>query len=115
MKKIISAFIALYLLVPAARAQDDEIRPKALGVSFFLNDFVSPERIRTTSLSQVLSDKSMAKIKEMSPGLAVTYFKGIRKSVSKIIGRLAQCEKRFREKVKKSRNHHKTENKRRNY
>ncbi|MBK8139720.1 MAG: OmpA family protein [Chitinophagaceae bacterium] len=81
MKKIISAFIALYLLVPAARAQDDEIRPKALGVSFFLNDFVSPERIRTTSLSQVLSDKSMAKIKEMSPGLAVTYFKGIRKHI----------------------------------
>jgi len=81
MKKILSALIALYLLVPAANAQHDEIRPKALGVSFFLNDFISPERIRTTSLSQVLSDKKMAKIKEMSPGLAVTYFKGIRKHI----------------------------------
>ena len=79
MKKILPAIIALYLLVPAANAQDDEIRPRAIGVSFFLNDFTTPDRIRTTSLSQVISDKKLAKVKEMSPGLAITYFKGIRK------------------------------------
>ena len=38
MKKILSAIIALYLIVPSAKAQDDEIRPKAIGVSFFVND-----------------------------------------------------------------------------
>ena len=38
MKKILSAIIALYLIVPSARAQDDEIRPKAIGVSFFVNE-----------------------------------------------------------------------------
>ena len=52
MKKILSAIIALYLIAPAAKAQDDEIRPKAIGVSFFVNDFITPDRIRTTSLSQ---------------------------------------------------------------
>jgi len=81
MKKILSALFALYLLVPSSYGQSDEIRPKALGISFFLNDFVTPNRIRTTSLSQVLSDKKFAKMKEMSPGLAITYFKGISKHV----------------------------------
>ncbi len=81
MKKILSALFALYLLIPASYGQDDEIRPKALGISFFLNDFVTPSRIRTTSLSQVISDKKFAKLKEMNPGLAITYFKGLRKHV----------------------------------
>lgn len=81
MKKLLSVLILLCLFAPASFAQDDEIRPKALGVSFYLNDFISAERIRNTSLSQVFSDKSMAKLREMSPGLAVTYFKGIRKHV----------------------------------
>ncbi len=81
MKKILSLLFALYLLVPASFGQTDEIRPKALGVSFFLNDFVTPQRIRTTSLSSVLADKKFAKLREMTPGVAITYFKGIGKHV----------------------------------
>ena len=81
MKKILSAFIALYLLVPASYGQDDEIRPKAVGFSFFLNDFISASRIRSSSLNQVLSSKRMAKFGQMDPGLAFNYFKGIRKHV----------------------------------
>ena len=77
MKKILAAFIALYLLMPASYGQDDEIRPKALGISFFLNDFITPNRIRTTSLTQVFSDKKWAKLRDMTPGLAINYFKGI--------------------------------------
>ena len=81
MKKLLSVLITLSLFMPAIHGQDDEIRPKAIGVSFYLNDFVSAERIRNTSLSQVFADKSMAKLREMSPGLAITYFKGVRKHV----------------------------------
>jgi OmpA-OmpF porin, OOP family len=81
MKKILFALFALYLCAPTAKAQDEEIRPKALGVSFFLNDFTTANRIRTTSLSSVLSNRQWAKLREMVPGLAVTYFKGIRKHV----------------------------------
>jgi len=78
MKKILSAMIALYLLVPATHAQNEDYRrPAAIGISFFLNDFISPERIRTTSLNKVLADKSMAKMSQMSPGLAFSYFKGL--------------------------------------
>ncbi len=65
------------MLVPAIYSQGDYIRPEAIGISFFLNDFATANRIRTTSLSQVLNNKKWAKFKEMSPGIAVTYFKGL--------------------------------------
>ncbi|MBK6936947.1 MAG: OmpA family protein [Chitinophagaceae bacterium] len=81
MKKLLFALFALYLFIPSAKAQDDEVRPRALGVSFFMNDFTTASRIRTTSLSSVLNTKSWAKLRDMSPGLAVTYFKGIRKHI----------------------------------
>ena len=78
MKKILSAIFALYLLVPAAHAQKGEYKMQpAIGISFFLNDFVTPDRIRTTSLSKVLADKKFAKMKQMAPGLSISYFKGL--------------------------------------
>jgi OmpA-OmpF porin, OOP family len=78
MKKILSVIFALYLFMPAVHAQKGENKMEpAIGISFFLNDFVTPNRIRTTSLSQVLADKKFAKKKDMSPGLAISYFKGL--------------------------------------
>ena len=81
MKKILSALFALYLLVPASYGQNNEIAPKTLGVTFFLNDFTSPQRIRSTSLSKVLADRNMARMRDMSPGLAITYLQGVGKHV----------------------------------
>ncbi|HEX5652837.1 MAG TPA: OmpA family protein [Chitinophagaceae bacterium] len=81
MKKLLAACFALYLFIPASRAQDDEIRRPAIGISFFLNDFKTPERIRNTSLAQVLRDKQWADFSEMSPGLAIHYFKGLKKHI----------------------------------
>jgi OmpA-OmpF porin, OOP family len=81
MKKILLAFFALYLTIAGAQAQTDEVRPKALGVSFFLNDFVTANRIRTTSMSNVLANRQWGRLREMIPGMAVTYFKGIGKHV----------------------------------
>jgi OmpA-OmpF porin, OOP family len=81
MKKIFASMFAMYLMVPSSYGQDDEIRPAALGVSFFLNDFTTASRIRTTSLNAVLRDKKWAKFKEMSPGLSITYFKGLKKHI----------------------------------
>lgn len=81
MKKILTILFALYLIVPGTFAQDDEIRPAAIGVSFILNDFTTADRIRSGSLSRVLSNKQWAKVREMASGLAITYFKGLRKHV----------------------------------
>lgn len=79
MKKILVVLMALCFLSPASFAQDPEIRPAAIGVSFFFNDYLTPSRIRSQSLSNVLINKNWAKFKEMSPGLAVSYFKGLHK------------------------------------
>jgi OmpA-OmpF porin, OOP family len=81
MKKILAACIALYLLSPMVNAQDDEIRRSALGVSFFLNDFETPQRIRSTSLAQVFRDKKWSDLNQMSPGIGINYFKGLKKHV----------------------------------
>jgi OmpA-OmpF porin, OOP family len=81
MKKILAVCIALYLLSPLVNAQDDEIRQPAIGVSFFLNDFQTPQRIRSSSLSQVLRNKRWSKFNEMSPGIGIHYFKGLKKHI----------------------------------
>jgi len=78
MKKVLYV-IALFFMIPSgASAQNKPVLPKSIGVNFFFNDFVTPERIRTTSMNQVLADKRFARMREMTSGLAVTYMKGIR-------------------------------------
>ena len=78
MKKVLYV-IALFFMVPSAvSAQDKPVLAKALGVNFFFNDFVTPDRIRTTSLNQVLANKRFARMREMTSGLAITYLKGLR-------------------------------------
>ena len=79
MKKILAALLALFLIGPAVFSQDDEIRPAAIGVSFILNDYTTAQRIRSSSLSSVLNNGEWADVKEMAPGLALSYFKGLKK------------------------------------
>jgi len=81
MKKILAILFTLYLIAPECIAQEDEIRPAAIGVSFILNDFTTADRIRSGSLSRVFANKQWAKLKEMAPGIAVSYFKGLRKHI----------------------------------
>ncbi|MCG2615577.1 OmpA family protein [Terrimonas sp. NA20] len=81
MKKILVVIVALCFLNSNSFAQDPEVRPAAIGVSFFFNDYLTPSRIRSQSLTKVLADKQWAKTKEMSPGLAVSYFQGFSKHV----------------------------------
>ena len=88
MKKVLAALLALFLVGPGVYAQDDEIRPAAIGVSFILNDYVTAQRIRSSSLSNVLNNNQWAKVKEMAPGLALSYFKGLRKKLD-LAGTLA--------------------------
>jgi OmpA-OmpF porin, OOP family len=83
MQKLYGACLACILLSVFTYAQDntetttDYTRPASIGVYFFLSDFKTANDIRTTSLNSVLDRKQFGKIKEMSPGLAVTYMKGI--------------------------------------
>jgi len=53
----------------------------SLGISFFMNDMITAERISKTSLSSVMSNKTWAKIGEMTPGLAIQYFEGLTENI----------------------------------
>jgi len=61
--------------------QTNYVRPAALGVSFTLTDYTTAQRIRSSSLSSVLSSKQTADFNEMSPGLGLTYFKGLTNNI----------------------------------
>jgi len=79
MKKSL-AFILSFFFLSCSFSQEVKnayIRKPAFGISFFFNDYLTPSRIRTTSLSSVIANKQKAKIKEMDPGIAITYFKGL--------------------------------------
>lgn len=78
MKKILQAILALGLFAPSAFSQKGAYtREPAIGIGFYLSDFTTADRIRTTSLSKVLADKAFAKMSDMAPGIAITYFQGL--------------------------------------
>ena len=80
MKKLLVSLFSTVLFAPLLFSQDN-IRPAELGISFNLYDFITAQRIRTTSLSSVLSNKKIAKIGNMSPGIGIHYFKGLKKNL----------------------------------
>lgn len=56
---------------------DNMIQRPTLGVHFFLDDFASALNIRSSSLASALTNKQFGKMKDMSPGLAVNYIRGL--------------------------------------
>ena len=78
MKKIVLSLLTTCIILTSFGQSKDNVRPSALGISFFFNDFSTAQRIRSTSLSTVLSNKQWAKFKEMDPGIAVSFFRGLR-------------------------------------
>ena len=82
MKKFLAAIMAVCAFMSVSFGQTISYkRPAAIGVSFFLNDFATAQKIRSTSLSKVLGDKQWSKFKDMSPGLAFSYFKGLTEQI----------------------------------
>src|SRR5687768_16283455 len=79
MKKVLF-FLLIFFFISYSFSQETKnayARKPALGISFFFNDYLTAGRIRTTSLSSVLANKQKAKLKEMDPGIAISYFKGL--------------------------------------
>jgi hypothetical protein len=81
MKNVLASLFLLCLLSQNAFSQDGSIRGQAVGVSFILNDFTTPQAIRNGSLEKTFREKTWSKFGDMSPGLALTYFKGLKKHV----------------------------------
>lgn len=78
MKKLLFSLITISMFVAADAQQPGSYKKRpSLGVSFFLNDMQTVERIYKTSLSSVLQNKQWAKVSEMTPGLSLQYVQGL--------------------------------------
>lgn len=75
MKKNLKGLVVPFLLFAVSSMAQNSNR--AIGVSFFLNDFNTPSKIRASTLSSVINKKLSTKIGDMASGLAITYFKPI--------------------------------------
>jgi len=81
MKKLLASFILFCGFAQLAQAQKSNLRPAAIGVSFIMNDFATAQKIRGGSIEKVLREKSWSKFSDMSPGLGITYFKGLHSNI----------------------------------
>lgn len=78
MKKLILCLLTVGLFGAGfAQTTSSWKKRPTLSVNFFLKDFITPDRIGSSSLSSVFADGSWAKISSMSPGLGVQYFQGL--------------------------------------
>ena len=50
MKKLLASVFIVAFFSQIILAQDNAIRPAAVGISFFFNDFTTPRRVRAGSL-----------------------------------------------------------------
>lgn len=78
MKKLFISVIALSLAA-MSYGQDAHIKGKAIGLSFFLNDFKTAALIRANGLSHVLNEGTGFDIGNMNAGLAFNYMSGLSK------------------------------------
>jgi OOP family OmpA-OmpF porin len=73
MRKI-SLFLLFTLVSLNVFSQDVK---RTFGINYFLNDIASARSIRSSSLSATLANDRFARIKNMIPGIAVSYSKGL--------------------------------------
>lgn len=77
MKKFLFSLLALSSIITAFGQDNDFKKRPALGIHFFGNDFLTPQRIKSSSLSSVLKDNQWAKFGDMNFGFAANYMKGL--------------------------------------
>ncbi|RYD90560.1 MAG: hypothetical protein EOP50_15775, partial [Sphingobacteriales bacterium] len=81
MKKILVTLLALVCGTALFAQTKSYKRPSSVGFSVFFNDYLTANRIRSTSLSSTSGSKRIAKFPEMDPGLAIHFFKGLTNSI----------------------------------
>ena len=78
MKKFAGALLALVFYSTLAFSKNDEyIQKPTFAVSFIFNDFTSAANVRANSLGTVFKNQQFGKVKNMAPGLALSYIKGM--------------------------------------
>ncbi len=81
MNKISLLFVTVALAVSAFSQTTNLKKLPSLGIGFNLKDFKTAELIGAKSLSDVLINKSYAKVNEMAPGLNISYYQGLTNNI----------------------------------
>jgi OmpA-OmpF porin, OOP family len=82
MKKFLFSLIVVGLATASiAQTPTSYKKRPSLGVSFFLNDMFTAEKVSRTSLSRVLQNGGFTPMKDMAMGLSAQYFEGISEHV----------------------------------
>ena len=76
MKKILFLLMATAFF-STTFGQQEYKKGKALGVSFFMNDFKAASDIRSQGIVRVLDNKDFFKPNQMNPGLAINFLSGL--------------------------------------
>ncbi|MDO9376016.1 MAG: OmpA family protein [Ferruginibacter sp.] len=80
MKKIFLSLLAIGSLINCF-AQNEFKKTPSIGIHFFYNDFQTAKDLRTQGLANVIRDNNWKKTSRMTPGLAVSFLKGINDKV----------------------------------
>ena len=75
--RILLAVLCLHTTAGFSQEETDYTQQPALSIHFLLHDFETAAKIRNSSLSSVLAKKQFGKVKDMSPGLAISYSDGL--------------------------------------
>ncbi|MBX9781932.1 MAG: OmpA family protein [Chitinophagaceae bacterium] len=87
MKKNLLLLAALLPFFGAFGQDNDQKLPPSIGFQFSFIDFKTANAFRTKSIAQVLRDKQIAKIPDMSPALTINYMQGLNNNLD-FMGRL---------------------------
>lgn len=77
MKKIVLSLLAVMGFIYSFAQTADLTKRSALGVHFTLTDFQTATDLRKSGLSSVLRQGNFKDISQMSPGLGISYWKGL--------------------------------------
>lgn len=78
MRKITGTLLALVVLHSVVTAQTKgSVQKSSFAVHFVFNDFSTAAKVRANNLGIVLKNREFGKLKEMAPGLAFNYMKGM--------------------------------------
>jgi len=76
MKKLMLSLAAMVSLT-VATAQNDLKKTSGFAVQFTLNDFKTPISLRSGGAAAAIGDEDWKNVKEMSPGIALSYLQGL--------------------------------------
>lgn len=83
MRKLLASLLGLFLVVMvcAQQGSGSYIKRPSLGISVGAYDFLTPQRIRSGSVTSVIGNKGWADLNQMSMALGLNFIKGISNNV----------------------------------